>query len=314
MVFSANVRVLIVNFRSSHLVAELLASLPAGSYTSVHILDNSPSDSGEYSRLEALAEEMPDTSVYTSGENLGFGGGVNRLFELVAPSDGDIIWVLNPDVEYSRGSVEGAVRRILDGEADVISPLILMPSSAGDLVWFGGGDIEVSIGRFTHVDYGAPASEIVADTLTITSCVTGAAPMMRAGLYRQLGGFDESLFLYWEDVDLSLRATAEGFRLGIANGLVISHDEGRTSGSSGEHSAVYYQYMAQNRIVVCGRHGASIWSLLVGGGFLETLRSCVIRPLREKSGRITKLRASIHGLLAGALRVRDSKKAAARRP
>jgi len=189
-------------------------------------------------------------------------------------------------------------------------PLIVMPSREGDLVWFRGGEVDIATGRFAHVDYGGAVAGVAADELTITPCLTGAAPMLRAGTFRRLWGFDESLFLYWEDVDLSLRAISEGLRLGVATDLVISHDEGRTSGSSGEHSAIYYRYMARNRIVVCAKHGASVSSLLLGRGLRETFRSCVILPLREKSGRLAKMRAAVRGLLGGVSHARQAYKAA----
>ena len=54
-----------------------------------------------------------------------------------------------------------------------------------------------------HLDHVVPAGEI-----TPTVCANGAAMLVRRSAFAELGGFDETFFMEWEDLDLCWRAWA----------------------------------------------------------------------------------------------------------
>jgi len=56
------------------------------------------------------------------------------------------------------------------------------------------------------------------------SAISGACFAVRPALFHRLGGFDERLFLYFEDTDLSLRARLAGYSCLAAPGAVVLHD------------------------------------------------------------------------------------------
>ena len=80
---------------------------------------------------------------------------------------------------------------------------------------------------------------------------------MHADLWRAVGGFDEDYFLYWEDVDLSLRLLRAGAALEVRHDLEVVHDVGATSHDRAEgKSAVYFVATALLRDTPAGGGGA----------------------------------------------------------
>ena len=60
----------------------------------------------------------------------------------------------------------------------------------------------------------------------------GGAAAYRLPAFRELGGFDETLFAYWEDVDLALRFREAGWRCVLAAGARALHKHGQTLGAA----------------------------------------------------------------------------------
>ncbi len=84
-----------------------------------------------------------------------------------------------------------------------------------------------------------------------TAVAHGRRPGGVRELWDLVGGFDESYFLYWEDVDLSWRIVAAGGRLAVAEDLTAFHAVGATQAGSTK-SATYVYYSARNRLRFAG--------------------------------------------------------------
>ncbi len=70
-------------------------------------------------------------------------------------------------------------------------------------------------------------------------------------LYELVGGYDESYFLYWEDVDFSVRASHVGAHLQVLTDVTAIHDEGGTQETTKGRakSLLYYRYNTRNRLL-----------------------------------------------------------------
>jgi GT2 family glycosyltransferase len=74
-------------------------------------------------------------------------------------------------------------------------------------------------------------------------------------LFTELGGFDPGYFMYWEDVDFSVRAARAGAQLSLRLDLRIEHDEGGTQRRRGRaKSNLYYAHNARNRLRFAARN------------------------------------------------------------
>jgi hypothetical protein len=63
------------------------------------------------------------------------------------------------------------------------------------------------------------------DEVLGTDYITGCAMLVRAEVFRKIGLFDEDFFLYWEDVDFSLRTKKAGFKSMVVSNSWVYHAE-----------------------------------------------------------------------------------------
>ncbi|MGY1618329.1 glycosyltransferase family 2 protein [Geodermatophilus sp. SYSU D00691] len=281
-----------VNYNSAAYVRDCLGSIQ-DDVARIVVVDNasSPSDRTD---LREFASADARVTVVASDVNLGFGAGVNLAVRHLKPEDDDVVVVLNPDTRVHPGALKKLAEALSSGDLDVVSPTIYTGSDDSPTVWFAGGHLDLRRGETVHVGLGRPFDPQL--SRGSGSFITGAAPAMCGRTWRSLGGFREDLFLYWEDADLSIRATAATKRLGVVPESIVWHAEGGSGGTTGR-SVAYYYYMQRNRILVL-RPLVGLRRLLVGTGGLTVLRLAG-RAMKEREGRWRKVVATMAGLLDG---------------
>jgi GT2 family glycosyltransferase/glycosyltransferase involved in cell wall biosynthesis len=177
------------------------------------VVDNDSAD-GSVERIRAA---VPGALVVDSGSNTGFAGGCNLG---VSHASGEYVAFLNNDARPGEGWIRAAVE-VLEQDAtigSVASKVLdwdgnLIDYVDGSLTWFGMGykrEVE-------KPDTGAW------DTAKDVLFGTGAALFVRTELYREVGGFDERFFMFYEDVDLGWRLNLLGHRVRYVPGSVAFH-------------------------------------------------------------------------------------------
>lgn len=166
---------------------ECLAGLtvPEGYELTVRIGDCSkePQEAGTAARwFSEFGDEGIKFTYEFFGENLGFGGGQNRLSELSTP---DYILTLNPDTVFA-------------------------PDLVTELVKFAEGRSDFGIVEARQFPLEHPKTWNKKD-FTTPWC-SGCCAMFSGEVYRTVRGFDPAFFLYCEDVDVSWRVRALGKR------------------------------------------------------------------------------------------------------
>ena len=99
----------------------------------------------------------------------------------------------------------------------------------------------------------------------------GGAVLLKKAYLDAVGVFDERLFLYYEDTDLSWRGRLQGWRYLYAPGALVRH---RHSQSSGVGSDTFRFYTERNRLLVLVKN-APLW-LAVRSGLGELKRTVII--------------------------------------
>jgi GT2 family glycosyltransferase len=170
-------------------------------------------------------------------------------------------------------------------------------------VWFGGGRLSRWTGRVEHVGFGRPLDALPPHPVPldfVSGCVLALAPEAR----RAVGAWDERYFMYYEDVDYSVRARRAGVRLGLVREARAVHDEGGSSAGAGERSPLYYRYQARNRLLFAALHLAR-WRAVASTPYVLARSAATI--VRHEPRRVSKLAAAARGSLDGlrlALRAR----------
>lgn len=214
----------IVHYEAPDELELSVRSLQAGSRPPDRILivDNSESASAR-EEAQALASEL-DVEYLGMKENVGFGAGCNVGVEHLV--DCNQILLLNQDAVVESDCLE-QLSASLDAHPSVaaINPRI---EHANQRVWFAGGTFTSSLARLTIPGQGEPSDHAINRTgaLTPTEWANGCALLLRRSAYVDQGGFDERFFMYWEDVDLSLRLIDAGWELGVDLAALAIHDQG----------------------------------------------------------------------------------------
>ena len=99
----------------------------------------------------------------------------------------------------------------------------------------------------------------------------GAGVLLRREYLDDVGGFDEDLFVYYEDLELAWRGAERGWRYRTVPTSVVRHVHAATSGRG---SPLKQYYDERNRLLVLARHGttstasaAALRSLLVTASY-----------------------------------------------
>lgn len=233
--------VYIPNFNGAAQLGRTLRGLAAQTVpVEVVVADNGSSDDS----LELARRELPEVRIVELGRNLGFGPALNRA---VAEHPAEALILLNNDAEPEPRFVEA----LLDGLGAGVDSVagVLLQERAPELIDSAGVVADKTLMGFDYL-HGEPA--IAAETAPDPLGPTGGAALYRRAAFEALGGFDERIFLYYEDLDLALRLAAAGGRCRLAPEARALH---AYSASLGAASAAKYARTGWSRGYMLRRYG-----------------------------------------------------------
>ena len=185
------------------------------------------------------------------GRNLGFGGGANAGFRRAAELGASEIALLNDDIEVDAGWLAPLLAALdTDQTVGAVQPKLLLAGADPARV----NSVGVAIGddgAGSDIGFGEPDGPAFAAPRQIES-FTGGAVLFRSQFLEATGGFDESYFLYYEDVDLARRGTARGWAYQCVPASVVWHRVSASTSQLGDR-ARYLQ--ERNRLRFVFRYG-----------------------------------------------------------
>jgi N-acetylglucosaminyl-diphospho-decaprenol L-rhamnosyltransferase len=114
-----------------------------------------------------------------------------------------------------------------------------------------GGVFDAVRGRLHHFKSQDAFAACLAKTGPFYPYIPGHSFLLHHSIFERYGGFDETLFMYWEDVDLSVRYHYNRVPLRVLDDLRLSHDGGKTCRKDRKYSAFYFQ---RNRGILLRRY------------------------------------------------------------
>lgn len=231
----------IVNYNAgAHLVA-CVASLKTAGVRKIVVSDNESTDGS----IASLTAADPEVSLVRTGGNLGYGsaansGAANRgaanLGEgALAP---EFLLICNPDTVFHPESI-AEMASALDShpKAGVVGPRIDTPK----------GEVYPSARTFPNVTDSIGhgflgifwrnnpwsrrylMTDRSMDRPSVVDWVSGSCMFTRRKAFDEIGGFDESFFMYAEDVDLCRRLAEKGWETLYAPSARVTHAQGVSS-------------------------------------------------------------------------------------
>lgn len=240
------------------------------------VVDNASKDNS----VQMIRTEFPETKLITLEENVGFGGANNVGYQHATE---DFVILLNSDTILKDNAMTQCVERVkANPELGVVSPSLMgvdgIPQQCRHRFPTVGDHVRKALRQQPK-----STSEVPDDCCWLA----GTCLVLRREAIEQAGGlFDDALFMYWEDADLSSRLLASGWKLEECTDIEIIHYGGASGGGPDSLRRpdlhAWYTY---------GRHHwfskhrpiwerLSLWSLEV----IDTFR-CFVRGVLHKERR-----------------------------
>ncbi len=226
----STVAAVVVDYNAGTILKEAIESLLGDDVSSLVVVENG----ARGSVARALGELATSVTIVNPGRNGGFGSGVNRGVAAL-PNDASVVLVCNPDIALYAGATQ-ALRLALEAHPTwgIVGPTIVSPN----------GELYASVRRFPslldaagHALLGviSPRNRFTRRYRSAATrrdggvdWVSGACFAIRRDVFEILGGFDESFFMFAEDMDLCWRCHEAGWTVGVAPRARVLHHEGVT--------------------------------------------------------------------------------------
>jgi N-acetylglucosaminyl-diphospho-decaprenol L-rhamnosyltransferase len=239
----STIDVVVPTFNRWELTKACLQDLAAQTVEHRVIVSDDGSSDGTPARVR---EAFPDATVVESERNSGFATACNRG---VAAGAGKFVVLLNNDVRPQRDFLERVVAPFAhDERVGAVAPLLVR--SDEHTIDSVGLAADATYAGFPRLA-GHPIAEAASGRPALAGPSGGAAGYRRAA-WEEVGGLDEAIFFYLEDLDLALRLRASGWQAATAPDAVAVH---LGSATAGTRSAAMRFHSGFSRAYLLRRYG-----------------------------------------------------------
>ncbi|MBN1592077.1 MAG: glycosyltransferase family 2 protein [Candidatus Coatesbacteria bacterium] len=219
-----SVAVIIVTFNSEREIRACLESISAQNLEDyrVVVVDNASSDD----TVGEIRLSKADLTLIENSTNRGFAAACNQA---ASAADSEFILLLNPDARLCDGAVSelvSAIRsedgagiagpRLLSEDGRLLPSAYRFPTIFQEIAYLfrlkpilTSGPFKAIFGKFLSRWFGQFDPH---DTRRVVDSVLGACMLIRGELWRELNGFNERFFLFYEEKDFCKRALDAGYR------------------------------------------------------------------------------------------------------
>lgn len=291
------VHAVVLNFNQGEATVQAVEELRRSRGVEVDVLAvDSASDPADLAGVRAAIDS---DHLLALPRNLGYAGGMNAGLSFWSDVDPEVpVLLVTPDARVGEGVVAELLSALdAHSAAGAAGPVVVYSTEPRRRIG-AGGTVHPRRGRIRLL------SEVRGREPYEVEWIEGCCMLLRPEAVREIGGFDEEYFLYFEEVDLCHRLRKGGWRVLLVPGASVLHL--KEPGGQGAH---YFYYMVRNAYRFWRRNfdvpairpalesvRATLWLMLVAVGLL-------LRPNRwdEIPARIRDLRLQVAGAWAGTL-------------
>lgn len=219
------VLVVVVNWNGIKDTERCIPSLLNQTYKNFEILvvDNG-STNDSLKRLQVLEEKNIQIVVIDNGFNRGFAGGVNTGINYAIENEFDAIALFNNDAMADKDWLTELVKAIEPEDIGIATGLLLHDNkktidSTGE--FYSTWGLAYPRNRGNKAELAPEAGQVFG--------ASGGASLYKVDVFKQIGLFDQSFFMYFEDVDVSFRAQLAGWKVTYNPKALAYHKQGAST-------------------------------------------------------------------------------------
>jgi len=268
------VHVVVLTWNQREVTLECLRSLAQMTYPDfrIAVVDNGSTDG----TAEAIKDQFPDVEIIVNERNLGYPGGCNVGLRYALSQGTEYVFVINNDISVDPAILDELMRETAP-DVGILTPKIYFASEP-KRIWSVGGHrnpltLEMNRRGDNELDQGQWDEVLEQDYLI------GCAHLFSRSLLERIGLLDAGYFLYYDDLDICIRAQQAGYRLLMVPRARMWHKVADSSGGVGMPRERYY--MARSNVRFLRKHARG-WQWLF------------VIPYRTASAIKTLLRLAWH--------------------
>lgn len=266
----------LINYETAIYTRECIESLVQSKQCDLEIIvvDNSTSAEG-YAQLQKEIAPYAVTLI-KAPENLGFSNGNNIGIQYALAHGADYILMLNNDTVIDENMIAELLQKA-DNKTVTVPKMYYHANPT--VLWYAGGEIQWKFGKTAHIGENQEDCEIYSQEKEV-AFATGCCLLLHKKVIEQVGLWDESFFMYGEDVDYSIRLAQNGIKILYVPTAKLWHKVGA---SAGIVSALGIYYDNRNRFFLIKKYNYPLrgWLYTVGTRFIRFL----VAPFQRNSNQ-----------------------------
>jgi GT2 family glycosyltransferase len=227
--------VIILCWNDRRVIADCLQSIYENTYETefeVIVSDNGSTDGS----IDFIRRNHPQVKVIENGRNLRFAKGNNVA---ISASAGEYVLILNPDTIIRDRALDKIIGfadnhqqvgafgcRVLNSDGSYQTSARPFASLRSE--WIVALHLRW-LGRLWNLGSGDAYPDWKGETERQVDWISGCFMLVRANILKQLGGFDEQFFYYYEDMDLCRRIRQAGYSIIYTPQAEIIHLKGQST-------------------------------------------------------------------------------------
>ena len=242
------IAIILLNYNNANDTLECVDSIidNCGLNYKIIVVDNKSTDNSR----EVLKLNSDKYHLILSDTNEGFAIGNNIGIQYALEQNIEYIMLLNNDTLIEKGSIEKLYNYIKENkDVGAIAPRTMYYPQK-DTIWFDGGKIDWMKFTVEHFNMGKKITDDDVKNQPMIEEVdflTGCCILLKSEVFKTVGLLPEEYFMYYEDVDFSVKIADAGYKLVVLREAKIYHKVSASSG--GEDSPFSIKWGNRNRFI-----------------------------------------------------------------
>lgn len=255
MSYNPGIHIIILNWNGSSVIKECIESVLSIDYPNkkIWLVDNGSNDNSV-----KIIESYKNINLIKYDVNYGFAKGYNKAVDEIS-QDSDILidgksysgndsyfMFLNNDTVVDSNILNSFAQEIQRfGERHIYGPLIFYDNPSS-MIWYRGGEVDLDKATIKHVGLRDQKSHSL--KVENTDFITGCCMLIHSSVFQELKGFNESLGMYNEDVDLCLRAKNINVNCIFVPESILYHKISYSLGGNLSIAKIFYKICSTYRL------------------------------------------------------------------